>query len=119
MVNRGKQKEIATSGAQSFAQISDDMAKANGVPVERADVYLKVYRRRDGTGVMPRVQENINRIVELLRQPGMRLRGEPGSGVLWPKDDVYARVLGPERLGCVRGVGLGITPSGRSATNAL
>ncbi|KAL0015367.1 hypothetical protein SO802_002436 [Lithocarpus litseifolius] len=94
------------------------MAKANGVPVERADIYLKVYRRRDGTGVTPRAQENINRIEELLGQPNMRLRGEPSSGVLWSKDDVYARVLGPERPGRVRGVGLGITPSGRSATNA-
>ncbi|KAK9984424.1 hypothetical protein SO802_033949 [Lithocarpus litseifolius] len=122
--SRGKQKEIARSGAQSFAQICDDMvrnalqAKVNGVPVERADIYLKVYRRRDGTGVTPRAQENINRIEELLSQPDMRLRGEPGSGVLWSKDDVYARVLGPERPGRVRGVGLGITPSGRSATNA-
>ncbi|KAL0009306.1 hypothetical protein SO802_010808 [Lithocarpus litseifolius] len=61
---------------------------------------------------------NLNRIEELLGQPDMRLRGEPGSGVLWSKDDVYARVLGPERPGRVRGVGLGITPSGRSATNA-
>ena len=26
-VSRGKQKEIATSGAQSFAQISDDMLR--------------------------------------------------------------------------------------------
>ncbi|KAL0009316.1 hypothetical protein SO802_010818 [Lithocarpus litseifolius] len=94
------------------------MAKANGVPIERADIYLKVYRRRDGTGVTPRAQENINRIEELLSQPDMRLRGEPGSGVLWSNDDVYARVLGPERPGHVRGVGLGITPSGRSATNA-
>ena len=50
----------------------------------------------------------------------MRLRGEPGStsGVLWSKDDAYARVFGPERPGRVRGVGFGITPSGRSVTNA-
>nr|POE98451.1 putative inactive leucine-rich repeat receptor-like protein kinase [Quercus suber] len=66
--SRGKQKEIATSGAQSFAQIADDMAKANGAPVERADVYLKVYRRRDGTAVTPRAQENISRMEELLSQ---------------------------------------------------
>ena len=34
-------------------------AKANGAPVERADLYLKVYRRKDGVGVTPRAQENI------------------------------------------------------------
>ncbi|KAK9993509.1 hypothetical protein SO802_023212 [Lithocarpus litseifolius] len=61
------------------------MAKATRAPVERANVYLKVYRRRDGTAVTPRVQENI--------------------------------VFGPKRPGRVRGVGFGITPSGRSATN--
>ena len=63
--------------------------------------------------------ENIqNRMEELLRQEGMRLQGEPGSGVLWSKDDAYARVFGIECPGRVRGVGFGITQSGRSATNA-
>ncbi|KAK9991137.1 hypothetical protein SO802_026122 [Lithocarpus litseifolius] len=57
--SRGTQKDIATFGAQSFAQISDNMVEANGTAVERADVYIKVYRRRDGTSVTPRAQENI------------------------------------------------------------
>ena len=55
---------------------------------------------------------------KLLRQEGMRLQGEPGNGVLWSKDDAYARVFGPEHPRRVCGVGFGITPSGRSATNA-
>ena len=55
---------------------------------------------------------------ELLAQEVMQLQGEPSSGVLWSKDDAYARVFGPERPGCVREVGFGITPSGRNATNA-
>ena len=63
--------------------------------------------------------ENVqNMMEELLAQEGIRLQGEPGSGVLWSKEDAYARVFGPERPRCVRGVGLGITPFGRSATNA-
>ena len=50
----------------------------------------------------------------------MRLQEEPSStsGVLWSKDNAYARVFGPEHPGRVRGVGFGITPSGRSVTNA-
>ena len=50
----------------------------------------------------------------------MRLQGEPSStsGVLWFEDDAYARVFGLECLGCVCGVGFGITPFGRSVTNA-
>ena len=57
---------------------------------------------------------------ELLSQEEVRLQGEPGStsGVLWSKEDVYARVFGPECPGRVRGVGFGITPSGKSVTNA-
>ena len=65
--------------------------------------------------------ENIQRRIEgLLSEEGVRLRGEPGStsGILWSKDDAYARVFGPERPGRVHGVGFGITPSGRSVTNA-
>ncbi|XP_030936431.1 uncharacterized protein LOC115961623 [Quercus lobata] len=81
-VSRGKQKEIAISGAESFAQISHDMAKDKGAPVERANVYLKVYRRRDGTGVTPHAQGNITRMEELLSREGVRLQGETGSGIL-------------------------------------
>lgn len=117
-VNRDKQKEIAKSGAKSFARISDDMVKADRAPVECTNVYLKVYKRRDGAAITPNVQENMDRMEELLSQRGMRLQGKPGRGVLWSKDDAYARVFGPERLGWVRGVGFGITPSGRSIINA-
>ena len=63
--------------------------------------------------------ENLQtRMEELLSREGVRLQGEPGSGILWSKNDAYAQVFGPERPRRVRGVGLGITPSGRSATNA-
>ena len=55
---------------------------------------------------------------KLLRQEGMRLQGEPGSGVLWSKDNAYAWVFGPEHPRRVCGVGFRITPSGRNATNA-
>ena len=119
--------------------------------MERADLYLKVYRRKDGVGVTPHAQENIVSIIRinfqcilclyilwcvicyffmwenvqcriegLLSEEGVRLRGEPGStsGILWSKDDAYAWVFGPKRLGRVCRVGFGITLSGRSVTNA-
>ncbi|XP_075660578.1 uncharacterized protein LOC142630466 [Castanea sativa] len=116
--SRGKQEEIARSGAKSFAQISDEMVKAKGAPVERADVYQQVYRTKDGVAVSSHVQENMDRMAALLNEQGMRLEGEVSSGILWSRDDAYARVMDrPERPGRVRGVGFGITPSGRSATN--
>ena len=59
--------------------------------------------------------ENVqNRIEELLSQQGMRLQGQTGSGILWSKDNAYAQVFSLERPGRVRGMGLGINPSGRS-----
>ena len=33
--------------------------------MERADLYLKVYRRKDGVGVTPRAQENIVSIIRI------------------------------------------------------
>ena len=60
-----------------------------------------------------------DRMAVLLNEQDIRLHGEIGNGILWSKDDAYARVIGlPERAGHVRGVGFGITPLGRSARNA-
>ncbi|KAK9984110.1 hypothetical protein SO802_033635 [Lithocarpus litseifolius] len=96
--SRDKQEEISRSGAKSLAQISDEMAKAKGSAVERAE----------------------NRMTELLNDPSIRLQGEIDRGILWSNNDAYARVMSrPERPGRVRGVGFGITPSGRNATNLL
>ena len=59
-----------------------------------------------------------DRMAGLLNEQGIRLQREVGNGILWSKDDAYARVIGRrERLGRVHGVGFGITPSGTSATN--
>ena len=53
---------------------------------------------------------------EILNEEGTPLQGESSGGILWSKDDLFARVMGPERSGHVRGVGFGQTPSGRSGT---
>ncbi|XP_065639099.1 uncharacterized protein LOC136071569 [Quercus suber] len=105
--SRGKQEDIARSGAKSLAQISNQMAKPKGVAVEHVDVYQRVYRTKDGVVVSARVQDNMV----------IRLQGEIDNGILWSNDDAYAWVMGrlrhPRR---VCGVGFGITPSGRSGT---
>ncbi|KAL0010168.1 hypothetical protein SO802_005276 [Lithocarpus litseifolius] len=116
--SRDKQEEISRSGAKSLAQISDEMAKAKGSAVERAEVYQRVYRTKDGVPISTHAKENMNRMTELLNDSSIRLQGEISRGILWSNDDVYARVIGhPEHPGRVRGVGFGITPSGRNATN--
>ncbi|XP_065622851.1 uncharacterized protein LOC136064706 [Quercus suber] len=55
-------------------------------------------------------------MADILRKGGS-LQGEPHEGILWAKDDAFAQVMGAERHGRVRGVGLGPTPSGRSGSN--
>ena len=57
------------------------------------------------------------RMREFLNEEGMALQGELHGGILWPKNDMYARVIGSESSGCVRGVGFGPTPLGRSGAN--
>ncbi|XP_030945976.1 uncharacterized protein LOC115970486 [Quercus lobata] len=117
--SRDKQKDIARCGAKSLAQISAQMAKDKGAAVERADVFQKVYRTKDGVAVSDHVQDQMDRMAALLNEQDIRLHGEIGNGILWSNDDAYARVIGrPERAGRVRGVGFGITPSGRNARNA-
>lgn len=78
-----------------------------------------MYRTKEGVPVSARVQDNMDRMAALLNDQHIRLEGEIDHGILWSKDDAYAQVMGrPERPGRVRGVGFGITPSGRSSTNS-
>ncbi|KAL4633850.1 hypothetical protein ACB092_04G153100 [Castanea dentata] len=48
---------------------------------------------------------------------GSSLQGLRREGILWSKDDAFAQVMGAERSGRVRGVGFGLTPSGRNGSN--
>ncbi|KAB1221935.1 hypothetical protein CJ030_MR2G008660 [Morella rubra] len=41
-----------------------------------------------------------------------------GGSISWSPSDRYAQVIGPERHGCIRGVGLGPTPSSHPTTTA-
>lgn len=84
--------------------------------VKRAVVYEKVYSTKDGSHVTVRVRENITRMKEILNEEGTPLQGESSGGILWSKDDAFARVIGPERSGRVHGVGFGRTSLGRSGT---
>ena len=59
-----------------------------------------------------------DRMAALLNEQGIQLQGEIGNGILWSNNDAYTWVMGcPKRLGCVHGVGFGITPSERNGTN--
>ena len=57
---------------------------------------------------------------DLLVDPKNQLQSSDTSGsILWSRDDVFAKVMGKEHKGRIRGVGFGPTPSGQSSKTAL
>ncbi|XP_075650796.1 uncharacterized protein LOC142621360 [Castanea sativa] len=110
--SRSKQKNVHTGGSKSFASHAKEMVTTLGKPVERADVYVKLHLRKDGTPVNAEAQSNIEKINELLSESSNRVQSSDLTGsISWAPDDVYAQVFGNERNGRVRGVGFGPTPS--------
>ena len=57
---------------------------------------------------------------ELLAEPSNQLQSDDVSGsIAWAPNDVFAKVMGNEHKGCIRGVGFGPRPSGRSSKSAI
>ena len=57
---------------------------------------------------------------ELLANPSNQLQSSDISGsIAWSTDDVFTKVMGKEHKCCIRGVGFGPSPSGRSSKSAL
>ena len=57
---------------------------------------------------------------ELLADPSNQLQSFDTSGsIAWSTDDVFTKVMGKERKCCIRGVGFGPSPSGRSSKSDL
>ncbi|KAL0004900.1 hypothetical protein SO802_012461 [Lithocarpus litseifolius] len=95
--SRSKQTNVHTGGSKNFASYAEEMVTTLGHPVDRADVYVKLHRRKDGTPVNTIAESNIS--------------SDLTGSIAWAPDDVYAQVFGNERNGRVRGVGFGPTPS--------
>ncbi|KAL0010794.1 hypothetical protein SO802_005902 [Lithocarpus litseifolius] len=61
-----------------------------------------------------------DKMKELLVEPSNQLQSSNISGsIAWSIDDVFAKVMGKEDRGRIRGVGFGPSPSGRSSKSAL
>ena len=57
---------------------------------------------------------------DLLVDTKNQLQSSDTSGsIAWSRDDVFAKVMGKEHKGRIRGVGFGPTPSGQSSKTAL
>ncbi|KAF3967546.1 hypothetical protein CMV_008466 [Castanea mollissima] len=117
---RSKQDELHTAGSCSYAVHAAKKAKTDGQPVERAVLYQVLHTRKDGTAVNPVVKAKMDKMKELLEISSNQLQSSDTSGsIAWSPDDVFAKVMGKERKGRIRGVGFGPTPSGRSSKSVV
>ncbi|XP_050290426.1 uncharacterized protein LOC126728677 [Quercus robur] len=117
---RSKRDDLHTAGSCSYAVHATKKAKADGRPIERATLYSILYTCKDGSVVNPVVQERMDKMKELLANPSNQLKSSDISGsIAWSLDDVFAKVMGKERKGRIRGVGFGPRPSGQSSKSAL
>ena len=65
----------------------------------------------------PKYQDKMK---ELLANPSNQLQSSDTNGSIpWSTDDVFAKVMGKECKGHIRGVGFGPSPNGRSCESAL
>ncbi|KAL0012767.1 hypothetical protein SO802_007875 [Lithocarpus litseifolius] len=95
-------------------------AKMDGCPVKRSVLYPILHTRKNGSIVNPVVAAKIDKMKELLADPANHLQSSDTTGsIAWAPDDVFAKVMGKERKGRIRGVGFGPSPSGRSSKSAL
>ncbi|KAB1209690.1 hypothetical protein CJ030_MR6G028552 [Morella rubra] len=89
--------------------------KRNKFQINRAELYKAVHSRSDGSPINPDVAKKIRRMEEIeLNDSGSSQtlsQSRMGGSISWSPSDRYAQVMGPERHGRIRGVGLGPTPS--------
>ncbi|XP_050258895.1 uncharacterized protein LOC126703877 [Quercus robur] len=117
---RFKQDDLHTASSCSFAVHAAKKAKTDGRPIERAILYPILHTRKDGSAVNPVVKAKMDKMKELLDDSSNHLQSSDTSGsIAWSIDDVFAKVMGKECKGPIRGIGFGPSPSGRSSKSAL
>ncbi|KAL0015155.1 hypothetical protein SO802_002224 [Lithocarpus litseifolius] len=113
---RSKQDDLHSAGSCSFAVHAAKKSKADGRPVEHAALYQIMHTRKNGSAVNLAVQAKMDKMKELLADPSNQLHSFDMSGsTAWSSDDVYAKVMGKECKGRIRGVGFGPSPSAQSS----
>ncbi|XP_059305280.1 uncharacterized protein LOC132056895 isoform X2 [Lycium ferocissimum] len=102
--NRTKQKMPHTGGSKSIATLMDEKAE-NGIEPTRAQIFVLSHKKRkDGRPLDEDSASTIDMINERISN-GERSTNQPPHSVAW-EGDVYSQVLGNEKSGYVRGLGL-------------
>ncbi|KAK6791561.1 hypothetical protein RDI58_010642 [Solanum bulbocastanum] len=107
--NRTKQKMPHTGGSKSIATLMNEQT-ANGREPTLAEIFLLTHKQRvDGRPL----DDDSAKAIEMINEKMSNSEGsidQPPHHIAC-KGDVYSQVLGNERSGYVRGLGLGPTPS--------
>lgn len=99
--NRQKQKVLHTSGSKSHARVTTEMHKENGFPPRRDEVFIRTHQSKKGK---PQTKETI----EVIEKIGKAIDEHPELlEKTIQQGDILAHVLGKEKNGYVRCVGLG------------
>ncbi|XP_010243782.1 PREDICTED: uncharacterized protein LOC104587759 [Nelumbo nucifera] len=101
--NHSKQTINHTAGAKSFARVHEELKIEREADVSRTDVFYATHRKKDGTLVDPRSGSLMEEMQNCMSQE----EDTQNEGSEQGHDDVYAHVMGQERRGRVRGIGLG------------
>nr|DAD43770.1 TPA_asm: hypothetical protein HUJ06_002000 [Nelumbo nucifera] len=106
--NCSKQTANHTAGVKNFARVREELQQIEReADVSRTEAFYATHRKKDGSPVDPRSGS----LMEKMQNCMSREEDTQNEGSEQGHDDVYARVMGQERCGRVRGLGLGPTPS--------
>ncbi|KAF2319952.1 hypothetical protein GH714_020902 [Hevea brasiliensis] len=105
--NRAKQKSAHAAGSKSFARIREEerAKRADGAELTRGELYILTRTRKDGQPVDKVAAEVITKLHELEAQKQQTSHGSDDH------EDSYSQVMGKEKGGHVRMVGMGPSPA--------
>ncbi|XP_015163244.1 uncharacterized protein [Solanum tuberosum] len=108
-ISRANQKMPHTGGSKSIATLMNEQA-IDGIEPTRAKIYILTHiERRDGRPLDEESSNAADMMKEKLSNDEI-LEEQSHDSVAW-EGDAHSQVLGKEKSGYVRGLGLGPTPS--------
>ncbi|XVE77775.1 hypothetical protein DITRI_Ditri13aG0089900 [Diplodiscus trichospermus] len=106
IASRNQQKYTHTSGSKSFARKRHEMERKKGRKVGRVELYIETHTKKDGSHLNAETQAIVEKVQE--KMPSC---DASSSNIREIEDSIFLEVVGKERNGRVRGLGMGPTPT--------